>query len=370
MDSSKGSLLPIMVCLVLAVGAVAVVYGNRSDSASEGVTPVSVKPAEPAAQAPAAQAPGAATPSPAPSPAPAPAPAEEPGAEELFGGAPANPAQDIETATEPNPDLVVEPVDEMEMPLDAEKGRERFPFYAAMANRAGFVFEREQQVPGSDEKEQVNGVVVPGTILVTQGIVELFGCGEGGKEHETVLRLDCDVQSLDNALTLAGFERGPLPAALDLDAPNQGSRVMALVQWEDKEGKIVTYRSEDLVVSVRRGRPMPRVGWTYVARFQQVDDPTSPGGARKNEVLDAARTRSFVTTFRDSSALLDNPLEEAVDDTLFAANYMLLPQSGTPVRVIFRTPTKAERDAIRSLERKLREEPKTGFTPDDRPQEK
>jgi hypothetical protein len=65
-----------------------------------------------------------------------------------------------------------------------------------------------------------------------------------------------------------------------------------------------------------------------------------------------------VTTFRDKTALLDNPLEEAVDDTLFGANYMILPKPGTPVRIIFRSPTAVERTEIAELEKKLVMEPK------------
>jgi len=42
---------------------------------------------------------------------------------------------------------------------------------------------------------------------VTKGLVELFGCGDGGKEHETVIRLDANVQALDLALTSAGLKR-------------------------------------------------------------------------------------------------------------------------------------------------------------------
>jgi hypothetical protein len=75
-----------------------------------------------------------------------------------------------------------------------------------------------------------------------------------------------------------------------------------------------------------------------------------------------------VTTFRDRSALLDNPLPEAEDDTQFAANYAILPKSGTPVRIIFRPPTEAERREIAALEKTVAERP-LQFKPDDRPRE-
>jgi hypothetical protein len=229
---------------------------------------------------------------------------------------------------------------------------QRADFVAPLPNAGGYTFERRND----KGKKVASGVVVPGFVLLTRGLVELFGCGEGGKEHETILRLECDVQSLDLALTTAGFNRGRLPPTADIRLAGQGSRVIALVQWSDDNGKPVTYRSEDLVVSLRRKRPMPRVGWTYVAQWAEIPDPTSPRGEKKHKVLAAANSRSYVTTFRDESALLDNPLEEAIDDTLFAANYMILPRPGTPVRVIFRTPLESEVKEISELEQAIAKE--------------
>src|SRR5204863_673990 len=248
-------------------------------------------------------------------------------------------AQDNEKGNEPNPRLVVASLDEPDVALDG-KTSERADFVAPIQG-GGFIFERRD-----GEGKRIGGIVIPGIILVNRGLVELFGCGEGGKEHETIIRLESNVQALDLALTSAGFKRGKLPEKTDITLPDQGSRVLILVQWLDKDGKLVTYRSEDLVVSMRRNSPMPRVGWTYVGNWIDVADPTSPKGEKKHPVLAANGSRSFVTTFRDRTALLDNPLEEAVDDTLFGSNYMLLPRTGTPVRVILRAPTAAERAEI------------------------
>ncbi|HLY11493.1 MAG TPA: YdjY domain-containing protein [Planctomycetota bacterium] len=259
--------------------------------------------------------------------------------------------QDNEKGDEPNPRLLVPPLNEPDVSLEG-KVSDREDFVASIQG-GGFIFER-RDVDG----KRIGGVVVPGVVLVTKGLVELFGCGDGGKEHETVVRLDSNVQALDLALTSAGLKRGKLPSKPDLSLPDQGSRVLVLVQWVDKNGKIVTYRSEDLLVSIRRNAPMPRVGWTYVGQWMEVADPTSPKGDKTHKVLAATGSRSLVTTFRDRSALLDNPLEEAVDDTLFGSNYMILPERGTPVRVILRAPTAAERREIVDLEKKVADEPK------------
>ena len=256
---------------------------------------------------------------------------------------------DNEKGDEPNPRLLVPPLDEPDVALDG-KTSERADFVAPIQG-GGFIFERRD-----GDGKRLGGVVVPGVTMINRGLVELFGCGEGGKEHETIFRLETNIQGLDLALTSAGFRRGKLPTRTDLNEADQGSRVLILVQWLDKDGKLVTYRSEDLVISMRRNSTMPRVGWTYVGHWMEVADPTSPKGERKHKVLAATGSRSLVTTFRDRTALLDNPLEEAIDDTLFGANYMLLPKPGTPVRVILRAPTATERSDIKALEKKLEAE--------------
>ena len=254
-------------------------------------------------------------------------------------------------ATNPTRNCVIPPLDEPDVALDG-KTSER-PDFVAPIQGGGFIFERRDT-----DGKRIGGLVIPGVIMVNRGLVELFGCGEGGKEHETVFRLETNVQALDLALTSAGFKRGRLPTKTDVNLADQGSRVLILAQWLDKDGKLVTHRSEDLIVSYRRNSTMPRVGWTYVGHWMEVADPTSPKGEKKHKVLAATGSRSLVTTFRDRSALLDNPLEEAIDDTLFGANYMLLPKPGTPVRIIFRQPNAAERTEIAELEKKISMEPK------------
>src|SRR5262249_30730981 len=86
---------------------------------------------------------------------------------------------DNERGDEPNPRLVVPNVDEPDVALDG-KTSERADFVAPIQG-GGFIFERRDT-----DGKRIGGVVVPGVIMVNRGLVELFGCGEGGKEHETI----------------------------------------------------------------------------------------------------------------------------------------------------------------------------------------
>jgi len=197
-----------------------------------------------------------------------------------------------------------------------------------------------------------SGAVVDGRILLTHGLIELLGCGEGGKEYESVLRLEADIQALDLALQLSGLKRGPVPARLNDTSMTQGSRVVVLLQWEDDGGRTVTHHAEDCVVNIHRQKSMPRVGWTYVGALLALPDPGAPAG-KTFRVLAATGTRSLLTTYRDPTTLLDNPIEDAVDDTLYIANYMVLPKMGSKVRVILRAPDERARKAIADAEKEL-----------------
>lgn len=240
--------------------------------------------------------------------------------------------------------LAVPPVQEPDWPLTRSAEELEKLGWSSLA-KGGYQFTRKL-----DGGETVSGAVVPAMVILNRGLIELFGCIEGGKEHESILRLECDVQQLDLALRLSGFRRGPVPETLGADAP-QGTRAVVLVQWTE-DGKSITHRVEDLVISVKRRGTMPRVGWTYVALLVETEDHTAPG--RKGpKVLAATGSRSLLTTWRDRSSLLDNPLPDAVDDTAFAANHVLLPAQASTVAVIIRTPTKAEREEIARLEKEL-----------------
>jgi hypothetical protein len=245
------------------------------------------------------------------------------------------------------PEFVVPPVEGEPVwvsPSDEKEVTQRgyIPF------KGGYIYELKDDKGGISQ----SGIVVDGTILLDRGVIELLGCGSGGKEYESVLRLDADVQGLDLALSLIGLKRGPIPGRLADPSLVQGSRVLVLLQWLTEDGKTVTHRAEDCIVNIQRKTPMPRVGWTYVGAMLPVPDPAATGG-KTYRVLAAAGTRSLLTTYRDPSTLLDNPLTDAIDDSLYVANYMILPPMATKVRVILRAPEEPVKKEIAKLEEEL-----------------
>src|SRR5262249_319444 len=83
--------------------------------------------------------------------------------------------QDNEKGDEPNPRLIVPALNEPDVALDG-KVADREDFVAAIQG-GGFIFERRDK-----DGKRIGGVVVPGVVLVTKGLVELFGLGGGGRE--------------------------------------------------------------------------------------------------------------------------------------------------------------------------------------------
>jgi len=231
-----------------------------------------------------------------------------------------------------------QPVLEPEMPFaQAEAQKKGF----TLLKGGGYLFERE---------DGVEGVAVPGMVLLDNGLIELFACGIGGKEHESVLRLECDIHSLDSALTLAGFQRGRIEGS-KRQKGRVGDRLIALVQWKTTDGGVTTHRAEDLIIHAGRQTPMPRIGWVYVGRWYEANDPmSSPKNKKTYKILMAASTRSLVATWRDESALLDNPMPDAEDDSLYYANPVPLPPPGTKVMLILRAPSDKEQKEIARLE--------------------
>ncbi|OHB71056.1 MAG: hypothetical protein A2W23_09820 [Planctomycetes bacterium RBG_16_43_13] len=243
----------------------------------------------------------------------------------------------------PDPKLIVLPVAMGEEP-DEEKVKGQSG-YVSLGSGGGWIM-------------QTNGVrriVIPGVVLNNYGEMEFFACVEGsGKDYETVLKLYCDnVHKLQYALMLyCRLKKGPLPEKLGGTDKKQGDRALVFVQWKDKNGKVVTHRAEDLVIDRKRETAMPRVGFTYTGSyFEEQIDPDTKKVVRS--VFAADMSKSIITTIRDRTALLDNPLPEADDHIGIPANYSVLPPPGTPIKIIIRAPNEGEKNAITELEKKL-----------------
>jgi len=179
-----------------------------------------------------------------------------------------------------------------------------------------------------DEKAQK--VTVSGMAHIQRGPIELVACAPGGRMHETLFVLECEPSSLNAAFVALGLQPGT-PARFEEGGkvtPPKGTPVFLTIEWE-KDGKPVRQRVEDLILNRRTDAPMQRGGWIYVGSRMDTHNQTG------KSFFVADVTRDLVTTLFDGNTILDNPLPEGGDDSLFFAHPERMPPRGTKVRAIF-----------------------------------
>jgi len=169
-------------------------------------------------------------------------------------------------------------------------------------------------------------IITQGIVNMTQGVVELLATTPGGKEHESILVLSCNPQLLQTALFLIGLNAGQ-PGQYQGDTiPVTGDPIYIYVEWTDSKG-LHRVRAEELIWDQKRQSSMPATAWRFTgSRFIK-----SPQG---RNIFAANVQGVLIATYYDPDAILNNPLPERIDDTVYYANEKLLPARGTKVQVI------------------------------------
>ena len=170
---------------------------------------------------------------------------------------------------------------------------------------------------------------VDGWVNMQKGLIEVFACAPDGKTHESVVVLDCVPSAVHAGLLALGLEPSGTDDADTTSQPQKGGAIVR-VRWEDDTGTTHMARAEDWIWDERQKSTMPHVVWAFTGSFMQ---PT-PG--QPNEATYAANyVKSIVTTYHDMSAVIDNPLPEKEDDTIYYVNETAVPPVKTPITVWF-----------------------------------
>ncbi|MBI4577595.1 MAG: hypothetical protein HY722_15140, partial [Planctomycetes bacterium] len=178
---------------------------------------------------------------------------------------------------------------------------------------------------------------VDGAVCLQRGPLELLACTRIGKVHEAMLVLGCQPRELNAALLLIDLERTPDPYEFGEARPLDGDRVVLEVSWTGEDGTSARHRAEDLVLFGPTRGTLPRCGFVYVGSrflrfpYYEVDEDGRRVQKGEREFYMAQESGNLVATYHDPDCLLDLPLEQGGDDTLFGANGDLLPEAGTPV---------------------------------------
>jgi hypothetical protein len=175
-------------------------------------------------------------------------------------------------------------------------------------------------------------IEIDGWVNMQKGLVEVFACSPQGKTHEAVVVLDCVPSGLQAGLIALGLNPGhPVEVGTngEYHAPT-GPKVEIEVRWKDRDGVEKTAHAEDWVWNVKEEKPMPRAAWVFAGSFMQ-DNPAET----EKQTFAADYVKSLVTTYHDASSILETPLAEGADDTLYYSNEHAVPPVGTPLTVSF-----------------------------------
>jgi hypothetical protein len=163
-------------------------------------------------------------------------------------------------------------------------------------------------------------VTIYGKINMQAGLIELLACTKIGKVHESVLVLDVEPIHMQTALILLGLEFvGGLRYQGDPLTP-KGDRVQIWVEWNSGD-KVIRHRAEDLVYNRVKQASMEHTSWVF------------SGSRARNGVFMAQSTGTLIVTYHDPDAILDNPLPDGGDDTVYIVNSQVVPPKGTEIKM-------------------------------------
>lgn len=207
----------------------------------------------------------------------------------------------------------------------------------------------DQEKPGEPRKEGVTklpGIVIDrnaGTIELSGVIcrqsssqLEVMMCTSRGKTHESLLLVDCAAEHLQMGLILLGLKPNPQVKEFgEFKALTEGPKVVLEVAWKNADGKEVRHRIEDLIYDRRRERSMERAGWVFTgSRDREV--PAPPDFEKTRKVFAAKYSGNLGALYHDPDAILDTPLMEGGDDTIFVPHAERLPARMTQIVVHIR----------------------------------
>lgn len=216
-----------------------------------------------------------------------------------------------------------EPV-EPEKPEEAKEPEPMVPVPLPAPENAARLSPTEDVWINRDEKK----VYVGGQVALRRGLLEMFACTKGTKEHESVVAVNSLAATVHAALLAVGAVPGT-PVSYDPEyKPPTGTEIDITVEWKDLEGNWHTANAREWVRNVRTGKELD-VPWVFAGSGFYKDEETG-----KEHYL--AESGDLICVSNFSTAMLDLPVEssQAEAGLLFEAFTERVPALGTPVRLV------------------------------------
>ncbi|MFW6170297.1 MAG: YdjY domain-containing protein [Planctomycetota bacterium] len=168
-------------------------------------------------------------------------------------------------------------------------------------------------------------ILVGGQVCLNNGMLEMFACPKGTKEHEAIVAVNTPARYVHAALVALGAEPGP-PVQFRPDyKPAQGTEIEVKVIWEDQQGKEHSVPAQQWIKNTKTDQVL-QYPWVFAGSGFWTDEETG-------ERFYYADGGEFICVSNFSTAMLDLPIRstEANSALLFSAFTERIPPLGTRV---------------------------------------
>jgi len=177
-------------------------------------------------------------------------------------------------------------------------------------------------------------VFVDGYVSLNEGLLEMFACPAGTKEHESIVAVHSSAQVIHAALLAVGAKVGHPVQWNPKFVPPTGTEIEIEVRWLDpagnNNGKWQTSRAQQWINDLNTNKPMA-YAWVFAGSGFWKDEETG-----REHYL--AESGDLICVSNFSSATLDIPAKigQANDGLFFEADTKKIPPIGTPVRLVLK----------------------------------
>lgn len=167
--------------------------------------------------------------------------------------------------------------------------------------------------------------LIGGRVCLRKGMLEMFACPRGTKEHESVVAVNTPARYVHAALVALGAKPGPPVQFEPVYRPAQGTKIEVTVIWKGQEGQRQQAAAQEWVKHVKTGKAL-QYPWVFAGSGFWTDEETG-------ERFYFADGGEFICVSNFSTAMLDLPVRstDANSTLMFSAFTEHIPPLGTPV---------------------------------------
>ncbi len=173
-------------------------------------------------------------------------------------------------------------------------------------------------------------VVIDGKVCLSRGVLEMFACPRGTKEHESVISVDCPSRFVHAALLAVGAKAGR-PVQFDpAYLPANGQVIDVHILWIDKDGKRRSVKAQEWI---RNTKTKEEIQHPFVFAGSGFWEEMVDGKPFEHYLADAG---DLICVSNFPSAMLDLPIKSSKENSslLYEAYPGRIPPRGTRIRLV------------------------------------